>query len=382
MTRRRELVFVEALLTSGLDLMTQMPSVSEALKRLVPSFSLSMIRVDERCAPKHHYSEHFDEVSHRLFAESGHAFSAATDDPAAFGNLLAPGRKPYGTLIDGGGAFVSGATYQHLFSRNGIHHVLDVAIRDRGGPLGILGIFREKEAPPFRPADVAVAAEIYPWLVHAFAGHRAAAKGSNDGASGLLDYDEVDSGMLVATKNGVIAWASPNARAWLEDASAGPERGRLMDRPSHLPEACRALGSMLDEARRGRGVVPTLTLPLAGGRLRLRAYGLAGDGETSDVGHFGVQLSLEMSRGLRVRTALHLAGLSPQQQRLALAIWQREPAPTIAAKLGVSAATLKSYQKSLYVRLGVNSAAELAATLDAQARALTFDLGRHLPRRT
>ena len=100
------------------------------------------------------------------------------------------------------------------------------------------------------------------------------------------------------------------------------------------------------------------------------------------MGHFGVQLSLEMSRGLRVRTALHLAGLSPQQQRLALAIWQREPAPTIAAKLGVSAATLKSYQKSLYVRLGVNSAAELAATLDAQARALTFDLGRHLPRRT
>ena len=154
-----------------------------------------------------------------------------------------------------------------------------------------------------------------------------------------------------------------------------------MDRPSHLPEACRALGAMLDAARRGKGIVPTLTLPLAGGRLRMRAYGLVADGETDGGDHFGVQLSLEMSRGLRVRTALHLAGLSTQQQRLALAIWQNEPAHTIREKLGVSASTLKSYQKSLYVRLGVNSASELATTLDTQARALTFDLRRHLPRR-
>jgi hypothetical protein len=379
MTRKRELVFLESLLTSGLDLMTQMPSVSEAMKRLVPSFSLSMIRVDERCAPRHHYSEHFDEVSHRLFAESGHAFSAATDDPAAFGNLLAPGRRPYGTLIEGGEDFVTGATYQHLFARNGIHHVLDVAISDRGGPLGILGIFRERDAPRFRQADVDIAAELYPWLVHAFAAHRGAA--SREESRGLLEYDEVDSGLLVVKRSGLVVWASPGARAWLEDASAGPERGRLMDRPSHLPEACRALGAMLDAARRGKGIVPTLTLPLAGGRLRMRAYGLVADGETDGGDHFGVQLSLEMSRGLRVRTALHLAGLSTQQQRLALSIWQNEPAHTIREKLGVSASTLKSYQKSLYVRLGVNSASELATTLDTQARALTFDLRRHLPRR-
>jgi hypothetical protein len=41
--------------------MTQMPIVSEVLKRLVPSVSLSMIRVDESCAAGHYNSEFFDD---------------------------------------------------------------------------------------------------------------------------------------------------------------------------------------------------------------------------------------------------------------------------------------------------------------------------------
>lgn len=379
MTRSRDLVFLQTLLTSGLDVMTQMPVVSEVLKRLIPSFSLSMIRVDERCAPKHHYSEHFDEASHRLFAESGHAFSLSTDDPAAFGNLLAPGRKPYGTLVEGGEAFTSGATYQHLFARNGIHHVLDVAMRDANGPLGILGIFRERKAPRFRAADVALVAEAYPWLVHAFAAHRGAAR--REAAGGLLDYDEVDSGMVIATRDGRLEWASPRALSWLEDATECPERAMLMGSPLRMPEAIRVLARRLESTRKEAKDVPTLALPVAGGRLRLRAYALdAGGGGAAD--RFGVQVSLEMSRGLRVLTALHDAGLSPQLQRLSLGLWRRRPLQEVAAEIGVTRSTLKSYLKDLYNRLGVSSADELLARLDTQARATTFDLRRHAPRRT
>jgi len=388
-SQRRKLAYLETLLTSGLDVMSQMPAVSEALKALVPSFSLSMIRVDERSAPRHHYSEHFDEVSHRLFAESGHLFAVASDDPAAFGNLLRPGRRPYGSLIEPSRAFVEGATYQHLFRRNGIHHVLDVAMRDTNGPLGILGIFREEKAPRFTVSDVAVMGRLYPWLVHAFAAHRATVHGpTNDDARGLLAYDEIDTAMLVTNDRGEIQWASERARAWLEDASAGADRAALMDRPSRLPDACRALcktwkaGRRAGNSLRAGAAVPTMTLPVPGGRLRLRAYGLAPEGDRERDGAFvGVQLSLEMSRGVRVVTALERTSLTPQQQRIALGQWLGRTPTQIRESLGVSASTLKSYQKDLYLRLDVNSASELVEKLDAQARAVTFDLGRHLPRR-
>ena len=80
---------LQLLCSSGVDLMAQMPLLSECLHRLVPSFSLSMIRVDERCVPTAHYSEHFNEASHALFAQSGDHFSARTSDPSGFANLMA-----------------------------------------------------------------------------------------------------------------------------------------------------------------------------------------------------------------------------------------------------------------------------------------------------
>jgi GAF domain-containing protein/DNA-binding CsgD family transcriptional regulator len=375
-----ELGFLKQLSTSGLDLLTQMPAVADSLRRLIPAFSMSMIRVDERCAPLHHYSEYFDEFSHQLFAESGHHFSARTDDPAAFSNLLAR-PVPFGNLVRPSSAFFAGATYQHLFRRNGIHHVLDVALRDGAGPLGILGIFREESARPFTRSDVAMVAQLYPHLVHA-----CAARPTLEALS-QADYDEIGSGLLVVDRAGRIQFASPHARLWLEDASGGPERAAIATE-GRLPNACRDLLRCWENAQRDRPLasveaaeVPTTCLPLPGGRLRLRAYALAGDANSSgENALIGVQLSLEMDHELRVRTALGRAPITPQQRRIALSLWRGHDTPMIRAELGVSAGTLKSYQKDLYARLGVSSVAQLRKLLDEQARAITFDLTRHLPR--
>ncbi|MGV3623882.1 MAG: hypothetical protein ACO1OB_23900 [Archangium sp.] len=359
------------LLGSGVDLFTQMPLTSEALKRLIPSFSLSMIRVDERCAPQTHYSEHFDEFSHDLFASAGHVFAAASDDPAAFGTLLRH-PKPFGTLIDGRPEFINGATYQHLFKRNGIHHVLDVALRDDAGPLGILGIFREQDARPFTSADVARVADFYPWLVHAL---RAETRPSR--------FDEVDSAMLVATPSGHIEFATSLAREWLGDAIGSDERTLLL-RGDLLPEAIRALCARcqtMQSLRPGRGhalTPPTLTLRVAGGRVRLRAYPLAGHGGAA---RFGVQLSLELDRRVRLLRALEEAALPPKLRQLALASWDGAEPEALPEVLGVTPATLKSYRKELYLRLDVNSSRALVERLDAMALAVRFDLRRHHPRR-
>jgi hypothetical protein len=372
MSTQKHHATLRGLLSSGTDLFAQMPFTSEVVKRLIPSFSLSMIRVDKTCAPTTHYSEHFDEPSHQLFASAGHVFSARSDDPAAFGNLLR-GRRPFGTLIDGGADFIGGATYQHLFKRNGIHHVLDLALRDASGPIGILGIFREENAPAFTRADLVHVAAFYPWLVHALRAHEESER----------TFDEVDSAMLVATLGGRIEFASLVARDWLQDAFSGPQRGRLLE-GGVLPDALRRLCEQASQVRRGdvgrtRTVLPpTLTLPVTGGRLRLRAYPLH-DGP--GVERFGVQLSLEVDRTVRLLKAFESSPLPPQLRRLALALWKGLEPKAICSALGITPATFKSYRKDLYARLSVVSHDALKARLTELATSATLDLARHLPRR-
>ncbi len=367
----RDHASLRLLLNSGVDLFGQMPLTSEALKRIIPSFSLSMIRVDQTCAPTTHYSEHFDEFSHQLFASAGHVFSARSDDPAAFGNLLRSPR-PFGNLIDGRPEFIEGATYQHLFKRNGIHHVLDLALRDEAGPIAILGIFRERDAAPFTRAEVAEVAQFYPWLVHAL---RAEARSAV--------FDEVDSALLVATPQGRIEFASALARDWLGDALGGAERGTLLQH-NLLPDAVRALCTQCAQLQRSRArrsldvTPPTMTLPVAGGQLRLRAYPLNGEGGEQ---RYGVQLSLELDRAARLLRALEEANVPPQLRRLALAYWHGLEPKVVCGLLGITASTLKSYRKELYARLSVSSNAALIERLNTAAKQTRLDLRRHLPRR-
>ncbi|HEY1101110.1 MAG TPA: hypothetical protein VGF99_19380 [Myxococcota bacterium] len=354
------------LLHAGIDPLTQMPLTSSLLHRLTGCFSLSLIRVDSHCAPREHYSEHFDDVSHQLFAAAGHHFSAATDDPAAFGTLLRNPGRPVGTLIRGQRAFVEGATYQHLFKRNGIHHVLDLALRDDSGPLGILGLFREARAQPFTAADVRAVDAVYDDLVHAF---RAPVLPD--------DFDEADSAVLLTSSSGVIEWATPTARQWLEDTTGGPERAALMI-DGALPAACRHLARALAT---GDEAPPTMTLPVPGGRLRLRAWGLTPFAGPVLERRVAIELRLEMHRGLKMLAGLERVSLTPQLRRLAWLLWRRRRPADICAALDIGAQTLKSYTKELYARLDVTSANELLACLDGLADDVSLDLRRHLPTR-
>jgi hypothetical protein len=355
---------IRALTSSGLDLMVQMPLLSEALHRAFPSFSLSMIRVDESFAPREHYSEYFDEWSHRLFAESGHLFASSGDDPAAFGRLLR-NRLPIGSLVHVTPAYVSGGTYQHLFRRNGIHHCLDVAVRNANGPLGILGVFREERAAPFTTGDVARMSQVYDCLVHAFEARQL------DGP-----FDEVESAVLIVDVRGAIEWASESARAWLVEATVGPERSLVLDR-ALLPSAARELARSVREGGDGRR---TCVLPVAGGRLRLRAYTLVGAsnsaGESSKT---AIQLSFEASRLLLIDRSLASLGIPPRLREVALWLYRGEDA---RRRLGVTPETFKSYRKELYTRLSVESVDGLRKRLDNAASTSRLDLDRQKPKVT
>jgi len=375
-SRSHDLAFLRLLCASGVNLMTQRPPASTVLRRLVPAVSLSMTRVDHHGASQEHYSEYFDAFSHPLFASAGHVFTARRDDPAAFGNLLR-GTQPFGTLIDLPPAYRQGAACQHLFQRNGIHHGLDVALRDAAGPIGILGIFRERDAPAFTGRDVATIAERYAHRVHACAMKAMPAV-----------FDEMDSAMLIASIDGRIQWASEQACAWLEEASVGDERSELRDAqclPEVVRELCRSWENLRQPRRSSAAEVasaPTLTLPFPGGRLRLRVYALdqAGANDACAMpAHIGIQLSLEMRRDLRVLAALERAPLTPQQRRIAFGLWQGRSPAELKEALNVSAQTLKSYQKDLYARLDVSGVTALRALLDQRASDIVLDLQGHRP---
>lgn len=371
MARANDLAFLREVLHSGADIVTAMPVAARTLKRLIPAFSLSMIRVDARCAPQTHYSEFFDEFSHRLFGQMGHQIAAANNDPAAFGHLLQRRGRPFGSLIDNAPGYLQGATYQMLFQRNGIHHCLDVAIRDAHGPLGILGIFRERDAPAFTHKELAVVDALYPHLVHACAAQ-----------SLPTEHDEIDSALIVANLDGTIQWASPQAREWLGQASGAPGWTALMTHDV-LPQACRDLCRRWQDGRVTRRSLgeqpqaPTLVLPVPGGRLRLRAYGLSA--RTGESAHIGIQMRLEMSRPLRIQRVLESCALSPQLRRIAFAMTQGATTPHLREQLGIGAETLRSYQKDLYARLGVNGAEALVRLIHERAQRVSLDLSSHRP---
>lgn len=373
MSRAKDLALLRLLCSSGIDLMAQMPLLSECLHRLVPSFSLSMIRVDERCVPRAHYSEFFSEASHALFAASGDHFATRSPDPAAFANLMA-NASPVGALVENRPEYTDGVIYQHLFQPNGIHHTLDVALRDGTQPLAILGIFRERRAPGFARQDVQLVRSVYDHLVHACR--------APDTSRG---FDEVDSGMLVLDQAGRIAWASAAARGWLAEASFGSERTLLLEQ-GVVPEACRELLAMVRRARSLTRVpdetsatrAPHVSIPVPGGRLGLRGYALD-DARGGPGGHVGVQVSLELDRGVRTLRALHASELTPQQMRIAWGMTEGLGNAALCASLELGASTLKSYQKDMYRRLDVSNGKELVQRVHEMRAGVTLPRQHHQP---
>lgn len=371
MTRARDLARVRFLCSSAVDLMTQMPLLADALRSLVPSFSLSMIRVDDRCVPTEHYSEHFDEVSHQLFAASSAHFASRSADPAAFANLMT-NADPVGALVHAPPGYVEGVIYQHLFARNGIHHTLDVALKDGdGAPLAILGIFRERRTRAFDADDVARIRSVYPHLVHACRAPTAESV-----------FDEAGSSLLVVDAQGRVQWASVEARAQLAEAVFGAERTHLV-KDGVVPSACRVLVAALARARSRRASdadarVPALTLRVAGGRLRLRAYALE-PGPLASTTYVGVQITREVDRRLQILAAIDAARLTPQQSRIAWAIVRGLSGEQIASELELGRTTLKSYQKDLYRRLDVDNGRGVVARLEALGARAAPDLTRHRP---
>lgn len=218
----------------------------------------------------------------------------------------------------------------------------------QGAGVGALKLYRSAASPWFRREEMAVLAQVEPYLA------RALQYGEMDADDSVVQ----DSALLVTTAMGKILWLSPEAEVLMAQAFGPRWRSR-----TELPPALQVLLQRLQCAC-AKGAVPALPqmdLRNASGWFSLRATPLAAaSGEGAAVGIHIVQRVARVARLLPVLQALAL----PQRQH-ELAYWLARglPESQIAARMGVSANTLVYHRRQLYLRLMVNNRQELLARI-------------------
>ncbi|WP_028601206.1 helix-turn-helix transcriptional regulator [Ottowia thiooxydans] len=220
----------------------------------------------------------------------------------------------------------------------------------QGAGVGAIKLYRGTQAPRFGPEEVAMMAQLEPWLARVLQLGEADAK----------DTVVHDSAMLVASPQGQLLWTSPEADRLM--ALAFEPRWY---RRSELPPALQALLRRLEYARQGASLPepPQLDLHNASGTFSLRATlmeAVAGEGRA-----VGIAITQRVPRVAKLLPTLRALGLPQRQHELAYWLVRGLPEEQIATRMGISANTATYHRRQVYIRLGVQNRQELQAFLFA-----------------
>lgn len=220
----------------------------------------------------------------------------------------------------------------------------------QGAGVGALKLYRGPQARRFGSEDVAMLAQLEPWLARVL----------QFGEAQAPDSVVHDSAMLVASPQGQMLWTSPEADRLM--ALAFEPRWY---RRSELPPALQSLLRSLEYTRRGENLPepPQLDLHNASGIFSLRATLMeAVSGQARAV---GIAITQRVSRVTKLLPALRALGLPQRQHELAYWLVRGLPEEQIAARMGISANTATYHRRQIYTRLGVQNRQELQAFMFA-----------------
>ncbi|WP_460483507.1 helix-turn-helix transcriptional regulator [Comamonas humi] len=250
--------------------------------------------------------------------------------------------------------FIRSDFYNQVARPSELQDFLSLVLRTpQGTGVGSLKLCRKPGAPRFAPEDIALLAQLEPWLTRILQPGEMDAQGSIVAAST----------MLVVTPNGQLLWTSPQA-----DQLMALAFGLRWYRRSELPPALRVLLERLRFAERGRAfALPQLQLHNASGTFTLRATQMAdaaGQGQA-----VGIHITQRVQRAARLLPALRTLQLPQRQHELAYWLARGLPEPRIAARMGISANTATYHRRQIYARLGVQNRQELQTLLFARQSA-------------
>lgn len=248
----------------------------------------------------------------------------------------------------------------HEFERSDFYNVIlrPVGLLDcvslmprvaRGQPVGALKLYRTTDLQPFEPEELGELARLERFIAMALA---PSAVQSPD------DAPPQGTEMLVTTPEGRLLWMSPRGESWMAMAFGSRWQPR-----SRLPDA---LAPVLQRLRWICSGVPTdeppqLELRNAQGLFGIRACRLspAAAGEEA----VGIQITWQVSRSVRLLSALRSLGLPPRQAEIAYWLARGWPEADIAARIGLSQHTVIHHRRQLHAALGTHNRKELVGHL-------------------
>lgn len=357
--KKKSLLKLRHLCSSGLPALTIMPLVSKQVHELISCLSFSFIYVDDVCRPLEYYAEHFDEKTLQLFNQSGAELVITDNDPASF-KLLFALPAACGNLLNPPDAFYQSSNYQHFFAPNGIYHVMDMQLTDNGKPIAMSAIFREKT----RLSTFSQHEQQLMTAIHNCLQHLALAPNSFNQLEHtplFSDAIEESSYSLVVNQQGKILLASAQATELLKVGLSTFQRSAI-----HENDFSEIFKHLTQRVQKNTTELPVLRIAIPGGMLVLRAYRLenltsGSDVQTPDM--TTIHISKQVPVAYTVWDNLMKLKLTAQEQRVAWLLCQGKDAPAIEQQLGIKTSTYRTYVKNLLGQCQVNSQTDLVSLL-------------------
>ena len=225
-----------------------------------------------------------------------------------------------------------------------------------GRPVGSLKLYRRRSTVGFRAEELRELARLERFLAQAL---QPKALPADD------DTEAQGSEMLVTTWDGRPLWMSGRAQALMAQAFGSEWRPRH----SQLPDPLQLLLQRLRWIRSGRetDAMPQIIVRNVHGLFTIRACllqsvpGIARAAATDDA--VGIQISLRVSRSVRLLEALRRSPLPPRQAEIGYWIARGLTEAEIAARMNISAHTVVYHRRQLHASMGTTHRSELVARL-------------------
>jgi DNA-binding CsgD family transcriptional regulator len=288
-----------------------------------------------------YFDPHMVALEHEVVSYSSHDFAAAV-------------RHQHGVLVMeqlicvSRNEFIRSDFYNQVARPSELQDFLSLVLRTpQGQGVGSIKLCRKPGAPRFAPEDLAMLAQMGPWLA------RILRPGEMDAQGSVM----AESAMLVTTPCGRLLWSSPQADRLLALAF-----GLRWYRRSELPPALRVLLERLRHVELESTLLPPLPqldLENASGWFSLRATRMAdaaGEGRA-----VGIHITHWVPRVTHLLSSLRALELPQRQCELAYWLARGLPEDQIAARMGISANTATYHRRQVYTRLGVRNRKEMQA---------------------
>jgi DNA-binding CsgD family transcriptional regulator len=235
----------------------------------------------------------------------------------------------------------------------GFDDELRAVFRTNGGTWGVVSLYRREGAQPFSAAEEKLLAELSEPIAQPF--RRAALVRQEPPTDGLGEP-----GLLMFDATGVLESMNEQAERWLAElpvtsVRGNPSSGAIPTEVLTVSARARAIAAGLDD-----GVARAQIRTLSGRWLVIHGFALRG----ANGSPARTALMIEPARASQVAPIIVEAyGLTPRERQITQMISRGLSTEEIAARMYLSAHTVRDYVKQVFEKVGVSSRGELVARI-------------------